>query len=196
MAGNTREVRAPRGPEISAKSWLTEAPLRMLMNNLDAEVAERPEDLVVYGGIGRAARDWACFDRIVDSLRALEAEGGFTLADKCAYVAGHSLGEHGHEYAVHAYERAPEMNLPQGLVHPPAGDLGKPVVYAGEQGKDGTRRHHVMEMSDDIVGVMEVDIRRGQAQGQTGETAQAEHGYEAQGEQHGGRESNRPPPER
>ena len=74
MAGNTRSVRAPRGPEISAKSWLTEAPLRMLMNNLDAEVAERPEDLVVYGGIGRAARDWACFDRIVDSLRALEAD--------------------------------------------------------------------------------------------------------------------------
>ena len=74
MAGNTREVRAPRGPEISAKSWLTEAPLRMLMNNLDAEVAERPEDLVVYGGIGRAARDWACFDRIVDCLRELEAD--------------------------------------------------------------------------------------------------------------------------
>ena len=74
MAGNTRQVRAPRGPEISAKSWLTEAPLRMLMNNLDAEVAERPEDLVVYGGIGRAARDWDCFDRIVESLRDLEAD--------------------------------------------------------------------------------------------------------------------------
>ena len=74
MAGNTRSVRAPRGPEISAKSWLTEAPLRMLMNNLDAEVAERPEDLVVYGGIGRAARDWDCFDRIVESLRDLEAD--------------------------------------------------------------------------------------------------------------------------
>ncbi|MFP6731245.1 MAG: urocanate hydratase [Alphaproteobacteria bacterium] len=74
MAGNTRSVRAPRGSVISAKSWLTEAPLRMLMNNLDAEVAERPEDLVVYGGIGRAARDWACFDRIVESLRDLEAD--------------------------------------------------------------------------------------------------------------------------
>ena len=74
MAGNTREVRAPRGPEISAKSWLTEAPLRMLMNNLDAEVAERPEDLVVYGGIGRAARDWDCFDRIIESLRDLESD--------------------------------------------------------------------------------------------------------------------------
>jgi len=72
--GNAREVRAPRGAEITAKSWLTEAPMRMLMNNLDAEVAERPEELVVYGGIGRAARDWACFDRIVECLRDLEAD--------------------------------------------------------------------------------------------------------------------------
>ena len=72
--GNAREVRAPRGAEITAKSWLTEAPLRMLMNNLDAEVAERPEELVVYGGIGRAARDWNCFDRIVESLRDLESD--------------------------------------------------------------------------------------------------------------------------
>jgi hypothetical protein len=57
-----REVRAPRGTELSAKSWLTEAPLRMLMNNLDPDVAERPEDLVVYGGIGKAARNWEAFD--------------------------------------------------------------------------------------------------------------------------------------
>ena len=71
---NVREIRAPRGTEISAKSWLTEAPLRMLMNNLDPDVAERPEDLVVYGGIGRAARDWNCFDRIVETLRELEAD--------------------------------------------------------------------------------------------------------------------------
>ncbi|MSP83793.1 MAG: urocanate hydratase [Alphaproteobacteria bacterium] len=70
--GNAREVRAPRGPRLSAKSWLTEAPLRMLMNNLDPDVAEKPEELVVYGGIGRAARDWASFDRIVASLRDLE----------------------------------------------------------------------------------------------------------------------------
>jgi urocanate hydratase len=69
---NTRLVRAPHGLERSAKSWLTEAPLRMLMNNLDPEVAERPEELVVYGGIGRAARDWDSFDRIVASLRRLE----------------------------------------------------------------------------------------------------------------------------
>jgi urocanate hydratase len=71
---NTRSIRSPTGPEISAKSWLTEAPLRMLMNNLDAEVAERPEELVVYGGIGRAARDWDAYDRIVASLRSLEED--------------------------------------------------------------------------------------------------------------------------
>ncbi|KAM9863595.1 urocanate hydratase [Leucobacter sp. BZR 635] len=67
-----RPVRAPRGTEISAKSWQTEAPLRMLMNNLDPEVAERPDDLVVYGGTGRAARSWEAFDAIVDTLRDLE----------------------------------------------------------------------------------------------------------------------------
>src|SRR5215208_636103 len=71
---NTRVIRAPRGSEISAKSWLTEAPLRMLMNNLDPDVAERPSELVVYGGIGRAARDWDSFDRIVTSLRKLEGD--------------------------------------------------------------------------------------------------------------------------
>ncbi len=66
-----RVIRAPRGKTLSARSWLTEAPLRMLMNNLDPDVAERPGDLVVYGGIGKAARNWACFDAIVASLRAL-----------------------------------------------------------------------------------------------------------------------------
>ncbi len=71
---NDRTIRAPHGSEISAKSWLTEAPLRMLMNNLDPEVAERPSELVVYGGIGRAARDWDSFDRIVASLRKLDAD--------------------------------------------------------------------------------------------------------------------------
>ena len=69
---NSRVIRSPRGPRISAKSWLTEAPLRMLMNNLDPDVAERPEELVVYGGIGRAARDWESFDAIVSVLRRLE----------------------------------------------------------------------------------------------------------------------------
>ena len=67
----TRTIRAPRGTERTAKGWIAEAALRMLMNNLDPEVAERPEALVVYGGIGRAARDWACFDRIVEVLRRL-----------------------------------------------------------------------------------------------------------------------------
>src|SRR5579875_2667434 len=69
---NRRVVRAPRGAALNAKSWQTEGPLRMLMNNLDPEIAERPEDLVVYGGRGRAARNWACFDRIVALLKALE----------------------------------------------------------------------------------------------------------------------------
>ena len=64
-------IRAPRGKTLSARSWLTEAPLRMLMNNLDPDVAERPGDLVVYGGIGRAARNWECFDAIVAALRRL-----------------------------------------------------------------------------------------------------------------------------
>ncbi|HYE43164.1 MAG TPA: urocanate hydratase [Caulobacteraceae bacterium] len=71
---NTRVVRAPRGPEMTCKTWGAEAALRMLMNNLDPEVAERPEDLVVYGGIGKAARNWEAFDRIVASLRSLEAD--------------------------------------------------------------------------------------------------------------------------
>jgi urocanate hydratase len=71
---NARVIRAPRGSDISAKSWLTEAPLRMLMNNLDPDVAEKPQELVVYGGIGRAARDWRSFDRIVASLKGLEGD--------------------------------------------------------------------------------------------------------------------------
>ena len=71
---NERIIRSPRGTMLSAKSWLTEAPLRMLMNNLDPEVAERPNQLVVCGGIGRAARNWEAFDRIVEALRKLEAD--------------------------------------------------------------------------------------------------------------------------
>jgi urocanate hydratase len=66
-----RVIKAPVGTELSARSWLTEAPLRMLMNNLDPDVAERPQDLVVYGGIGKAARNWECFDAIVECLKAL-----------------------------------------------------------------------------------------------------------------------------
>ncbi|WP_343563986.1 urocanate hydratase [Kiloniella sp. b19] len=71
---NIREVRAPKGTEISTKSWLTEAPLRMMMNNLDPAVAENPNELVVYGGIGRCARTWSDFDKIADELRKLEAD--------------------------------------------------------------------------------------------------------------------------
>ena len=69
---NSRVIRPATGTELSAKSWLTEAPMRMLMNNLHPDVAERPEELVVYGGIGRAARDWESFDRIVATLKRLE----------------------------------------------------------------------------------------------------------------------------
>ncbi len=68
----TRVIRAPHGTKLSAKSWLTEAPLRMLMNNLDPDVAENPQSLVVYGGTGRAARNWECYDMIVKTLRELE----------------------------------------------------------------------------------------------------------------------------
>jgi urocanate hydratase len=69
-----RPVRAPRGTMLTARSWQTEAPLRMLMNNLDPDVAERPDDLVVYGGTGRAARDWASFDAMVRTLTTLEGD--------------------------------------------------------------------------------------------------------------------------
>jgi urocanate hydratase len=71
---NSRIIRAATGSKLTAKSWLTEAPLRMLMNNLDPMVAEKPEELVVYGGIGRAARNWECFDAIARSLAELEAD--------------------------------------------------------------------------------------------------------------------------
>jgi len=69
-----RTIRAPRGTNLSCKSWFTEAPLRMLMNNLDPEVAENPDELVVYGGRGKAARNWECYDKIVETLRNLEID--------------------------------------------------------------------------------------------------------------------------
>jgi urocanate hydratase len=71
---NARVIRAAHGSELTARSWLTEAPMRMLMNNLDPDVAEKPSELVVYGGIGRAARDWESFDRIVATLKRLEGD--------------------------------------------------------------------------------------------------------------------------
>ena len=72
--GGTRSVRAPRGTELSCKGWVQEAALRMIMNNLDSEVAEQPDDLIVYGGTGKAARSWEAFDAIVRSLKSLEAD--------------------------------------------------------------------------------------------------------------------------
>ncbi|HET7315843.1 MAG TPA: urocanate hydratase, partial [Sphingomicrobium sp.] len=71
---NSRQIRARRGSEIQARQWTTEAAVRMLQNNLDKEVAEDPQSLVVYGGIGRAARNWACFDTIIDTLERLEED--------------------------------------------------------------------------------------------------------------------------
>src|ERR687898_759846 len=72
MSVPTRIIRAPRGSTRTCKGWPQEAALRMLMNNLDPQVAERPGDLIVYGGSGKAARNWACFDAIVTSLRTLD----------------------------------------------------------------------------------------------------------------------------
>ncbi len=67
----SRVIRAPRGPQLTCRSWLTEAPFRMIQNNLDPEVAENPAELVVYGGIGKAARNWECFDAILATLKRL-----------------------------------------------------------------------------------------------------------------------------
>ncbi len=69
-----RTVRAPRGTELTCKNWLSEAAYRMIQNNLDPEVAEKPEDLVVYGGRGKAARSWEAFDAILESLKNLEED--------------------------------------------------------------------------------------------------------------------------
>src|ERR671910_3802530 len=72
MPDETRQIRSPRGTTLTCKGWHQEAALRMLMNNLDPEVAERPEDLVVYGGTGKAARSWKCFQAIVSTLQSLD----------------------------------------------------------------------------------------------------------------------------
>src|SRR5690349_10519278 len=73
-SANARVIKAPRGTTLTARSWLTEAPMRMIMNNLDPDVAEKPDELIVYGGIGKAARNWECFDRIVETLRNLNED--------------------------------------------------------------------------------------------------------------------------
>jgi urocanate hydratase len=95
----TRTIRAPRGTELSCKSWLTEAAYRMLQNNLDAEVAEDPQRLVVYGGIGRAARNWECFDQILASLRELEDDQTLLIQ------SGKPVG------VFHTHENAPRVLL-------------------------------------------------------------------------------------
>src|SRR5713226_6447968 len=74
MATATRTIRSPRGTALTCKGWPQEAALRMLMNNLDPDVAERPDDLIVYGGSGKAARNWEAFDAIVRSLKRLESD--------------------------------------------------------------------------------------------------------------------------
>src|SRR5205807_10146583 len=79
LSGTTPEpgpriVRAPRGNTLSCKSWQQEAAMRMIMNNLDPEVAENPDELIVYGGIGKAARNWECFDRIIETLKHLSED--------------------------------------------------------------------------------------------------------------------------
>ena len=79
-----RVVRAPRGTKLTCKAWPQEAAYRMIQNNLDPEVAERPEDLVVYGGTGKAARTWTDVDRILTALQRLESDETFTL-DQCPF---------------------------------------------------------------------------------------------------------------
>ena len=79
MSSEVQSIRAPRGSLITCKSWIQEAAMRMLMNNLDPEVAENPKDLIVYGGTGKAARNWACFEKIVKSLKNLNRENWLEL---------------------------------------------------------------------------------------------------------------------
>ncbi|MDQ1620889.1 MAG: urocanate hydratase, partial [Actinomycetota bacterium] len=101
-----RVVRAPHGREMSARSWGAEAALRMLQNNLDPEVAERPDDLVVYGGNGRAARNWACFDSIVSSLRSMAPD------DTLLVQSGKPVG------VVRTHEMAPRVLIANSLLVP------------------------------------------------------------------------------
>ncbi|MFQ5654800.1 MAG: urocanate hydratase, partial [Planctomycetota bacterium] len=86
VGSDQRSIRAPTGTTLSCRSWLTEAPLRMLMNNLDARVAEDPENLIVYGGSGRAARSWESFDAIVRTLREMGSD------DTLLVVSGKPVG--------------------------------------------------------------------------------------------------------
>src|SRR3954463_4922564 len=106
MTVGAREVRAPRGTELSCKGWQQEAALRMLQNNLDPEVAERPDDLVVYGGNGRAARSWEAFDAIVHSLRTMAPD------DTLLVQSGKPVG------VVRTHEGAPRVLIANSLLVP------------------------------------------------------------------------------
>ena len=114
-----RTVRAPRGTELSCASWGAEAALRMLHNNLDPEVAERPDDLVVYGGNGRAARSWQAFDAIVDSLRSMAPD------DTLLVQSGKPVG------IVRTHDRAPRVLIANSLLVPKWATPDKLVVSIG-----------------------------------------------------------------
>src|SRR5213080_359101 len=101
-----REVRAPHGAQMSARSWGAEAAMRMLQNNLDPEVAERPDDLVVYGGNGKAARDWRCFDAIVETLRTMGPE------DTLLVQSGKPVG------VVRTHDMAPRVLISNAMLVP------------------------------------------------------------------------------
>ncbi len=149
-----RPVRAPRGSEISCKGWQQEAALRMLMNNLDPEVAERPDDLVVYGGSGKAARNWDCFDAIVRSLRSLEDDE--TLLVQSGKPVGVFRTHHG----------APRVLIANSQPRAALGQLGR-VPPAGSARPDDVRpddrrlvdlHRHAGHRAGDVR-----DVRRGRA---------------------------------
>ena len=124
---NTRVIKSPTGTTISCKSWLTEAPMRMLMNNLDPGVAERPEELVVYGGIGRAARNWEAYDKIVAGLRSLEED------ETLLVQSGKPVGIFRTQGAILTKAALDMLGLP-------GGPLRLPLVAATDAERDQLRR--------------------------------------------------------
>ena len=122
--GVSREVRAPHGTELSCKGWPQEAALRMLMNNLDPDVAERPDDLVVYGGTGRAARSWEAFDAIVASLRDLEGD------ETLLVQSGKPVG------VMRTHEWAPRVLIANSNLVPGVGDVGRVPPPRGPRADD------------------------------------------------------------
>ena len=122
-----RPVRAPRGTEISCKGWQQEAALRMLMNNLDPEVAEEPEELIVYGGTGRAARNWECFDAIVAALRALRDD------ETLLVQSGKPVG------VFRTHEMAPRVLIANSTARAAVGDLGGVPPSCERDGPDDVR---------------------------------------------------------